>query len=87
MAKGGIGDAFAQLGQPEDALGFYDKAVAHSENGYTTPKFLYKAGITALDTKQYDKALSYFERIKEDYTSSEQARNIDAFIGMAEGGE
>lgn len=87
MAKGGIGDAFTQLGQPEDALGFYDKAVAHSDNAYTTPKFLYKAGITALETKQYSKALPYFKRIKEEYPSSEHARNIDAFIGIAEGGE
>lgn len=87
MAKGGIGDAFTQLGQPEDALGFYDQAVAHSDNDYSTPKFLYKAGVTALDTKQFDKALTYFKRIKEDYAASDQARNIDAFIGMAEAGE
>lgn len=87
MAKGGIGDAFTQLGQPEDALGFYDKAVAHSDNDYSTPKFLYKAGVTALDTQQFDKALTYFKRIKEDYAASDQARNIDAFIGMAEAGE
>lgn len=83
LAKGGLGDAFMQLGQPEDALEFYDKAIAHSNNDYTAPKFLYKAGVSALDLKQNDKALQYFQRIKDEYASSDEARTIDAFIGMA----
>lgn len=85
MAKGGIGDAFMQLGQPEDALGYYDQAIAHSDNDYTAPKYLYKAGVTALEVGRNDKALEYFQRIKEDYPDSGEARNIDAFIGMARG--
>jgi len=84
LAKGGLGDAFMQLGQPEDALGFYDKAIAHSPNDYTAPKFLYKAGVSALDLNQNDKALQYFKRIKDEYASSDEARTIDAFIGMAQ---
>ncbi len=83
LAKGGLGDAFMQLGQPEDALAFYDKAIAHSKNDYTAPKFLYKAGVSALDLNQNDKALQYFQRIKGEYASSDEARTIDAFIGMA----
>ncbi|CAM4290533.1 tetratricopeptide repeat protein [Zobellia nedashkovskayae] len=83
LAKGGLGDAFMQLGQPEDALGYYDKAIAHSSNNYTAPKFLYKAGVTALELKQNDKALAYFQKIKDEYSSSDEARTVDAFIGMA----
>lgn len=83
LAKGGLGDAFMQLGQPEDALEFYDKAIAHSNNDYTAPKFLYKAGVSALDLNQNEKALRYFQRIKDEYASSDEARTIDAFIGMA----
>lgn len=86
MAKGGIGDAFMQLGQPDDALSYYDMAIAHSDNNYTAPKYLYKAGITALELEENSKALDYFRRIKEEYPDSDQARNIDAFIGMAEEG-
>lgn len=86
VAKGGIGDAFMQLGQPEDALGFYDSAIGHSDNNYTAPKYLYKAGITALELGRKDKALQYFQRIKEEYSSSEEARSIEAFIGMAKAG-
>lgn len=83
LAKGGLGDAFMQLGQPEDALGFYESAVAHSANGFTTPKFLYKSGITALELQQKEKALKYFQRIKDEFSTSDEATTIDAFIGMA----
>ncbi len=87
LAKGGLGDAFMQLGQPEDALGYYEKAVAHNANDYTTPKYLYKAGVAALELGDKDKALKYFERIKEEFVSSNEARSIDAFIGMAKSGK
>ncbi len=87
LGKGGLGDAFMQLGQPEDALGYYEKAMAHSDNDYTTPKFLYKAGVTAMELNQNEKALQYFERIKNDFSSSDEARTIDAFIGMAKSGK
>ena len=83
LAKGGIGDAFAQLGQPQDALSYYEQAVSHSDNNYTTPKYLFKAGITALETGEKDKALQYFQRIKDDFSSVPEATNIDVFIGMA----
>ncbi|WP_405381655.1 tetratricopeptide repeat protein [Maribacter sp. LLG6340-A2] len=86
LAKGGLGDAFMQLDQPEDALGYYEAAIAHSNNEFTTPKFLYKAGVTALEMGEKDKALSFFERIKEEYPKSENAGSIDAFIGMAKSG-
>lgn len=87
LGKGGLGDAFMQLGQPDDALGYYEKAITHSNNDFTTPKFLYKAGVTAIELNQHDKALRYFERIKNDYAASDEARTIDAFIGMAKSGK
>lgn len=83
LAKGGIGDAFVQLGQAEDAISYYEKAFNHSINDFTTPKFLYKAGITALELGQNDKALQYFQRIKDDFPNADEASSIDAFIGMA----
>ena len=82
LAKGGIGDAFVQLGQPEDALGYYEGAISHDTNDYTTPKYLYKAGVTAMDLGQNDKALGYFQKIKDEFSSSEEAQTIDVFIGM-----
>ena len=87
VAKGRIGDAFMQLNQPSDALGYYEQAVAHNANDYSTPMYLYKAGIAAMELKQGDKALQYFQRIKDDFSKSDEAKTIDAFIGMAKSGK
>lgn len=84
LAKGGLGDAFAQLNQPEDALAYYEEAFQYHINDYLTPRFLFKAGITAMALKQYDKALAYFKRIKEEFPDSEEGRTIDVYIGNVE---
>jgi len=86
LAKGGIGDAFMQLGQPEEALTYYEQAFEHNENNFTTPKFLYKAGITSVELGMNEKALSYFRRIKEEFPDAAEAATIDVFIGMAQKG-
>lgn len=86
LAKGGLGDAFMQLNQASDALGYYEAAIKHSTNEYTTPKFLYKAGVTALEMGDKSKALGFFQRIKDEFSKSDAAVSIDAFIGMAKGG-
>lgn len=84
MAKGSIGDAFVQLNQQEDALGYYEDAAKMRKNEFTTPMFLYKAGITALDLGKTDAALTHFKNIKENYPTSTEGTNIDIFIGKAE---
>lgn len=84
MAKGAIGDAFMQLNQPQDALSYYEQAFAYNTNEYTTPRFLFKAGLTALSLKQADKALTYFKKIKDEFPQSEEGKTIDAYIGYAE---
>ncbi|TYB77053.1 tetratricopeptide repeat protein [Bizionia myxarmorum] len=84
MAKGSIGDAFVQLNQQEDALGYYEDAAKMRKNEFTTPMFLYKAGVTALDLGKTDAALKHFENIKENYPTSAEGTNIDIFIGKAE---
>lgn len=86
LAKGGIGDAFMQLGQPDEAMEFYQKAIDHSTNEFTTPRYLYKAGVTALELGNSSRALEYFEKIKTDYSTSPEAATVDTFIGMAKSG-
>ena len=84
LAKGNIGDAFVQLNQPEDALGYYEDAAKMRNNEYTTPMYLFKAGSIALDLGQADKALGYFKRIKDDYSNSTEASKVEVFIGKAQ---
>jgi tetratricopeptide (TPR) repeat protein len=84
IAKGGIGDAFVQLNQKEDALDYYIQAAEMKTNDYTTPMYLYKAGTIALELGKNVKALQFFNRIKNEFSTSTQAENIDVFIGKAE---
>lgn len=84
LAKGGIGDAFSQLDQPEDALEYYEMAVAHDDNSYTTPMYLHKAGVIAMKLGDKAKALIHFKRIEEEFKDSKQGNGIEALIGMAQ---
>ncbi len=84
IAKGGIGDAFAQLNQPENALEYYEKAISVSNNEFTTPMYLLKAGNIAMALGDNAKAIKYFQRIKDEFSASTEATNIDAYIGKAE---
>jgi len=83
LAKGNIGDAFTEINQPEDALKYYEDAANLRDNEFTSPLYLFKAGQTAMDMKNYDKAVALFEKIKKEYPLSEEAKQIDVFIQRA----
>ena len=83
VALGAIGDAFSDINQEEEALEYYEKAANKKANEFTTPLFLYKAGQTAMSLKKYDKAEKLFTQIKENYSKSDQGRDIEKFINAA----
>ena len=82
LATGSIGDCFAELNQLDDALEYYIKA-SESENNYTSPMYLYKAGTIAMRLNKFKRAEKCFNSIKLDYPKSSEAKNIDAFISKA----
>ncbi len=84
LALGGIGDAFSQLDQVEEALGYYEKAANTKTNDYTTPKFLLKAAITAMSLNKIDVAVPYLERIKTEFPKSVEANQVDVHLGKAQ---
>ncbi len=84
MAKGGIADAFLQLNQKEDALDYYIQAIALRKNTLTTPMYLFKAGIVALELNKPNEAANFFKEIKNNYPNSTPAKDIDLYIGKAE---
>ncbi|MDX6746141.1 tetratricopeptide repeat protein [Polaribacter sp. PL03] len=83
ITLGAVGDAFADINQPEQALEYYQKAASKKQNDYTSPLFLYKAGMTAMELKKFDKAASLFTEIKENYPTSDQGRDVEKFINAA----
>jgi tetratricopeptide (TPR) repeat protein len=83
LAKGSIGDCFAQLEQLDDALDNYEKAIDISTNDYTTAMYLLKAAHVSMELKENKKSYDYFSRIKSDFPNTIYAENIDVFIAKA----
>lgn len=84
LAKGGIGDAFLQLDQPEEALGYYEEAAKMRDNNFTTPKFLMKAAITAISLGDGGTAEEYLNRIQNEYPDSVEANRVSVYLGQAQ---
>jgi len=84
IAKGAIGDAFAQLNQQDDALKYYESAATMSKSELTAPMFLLKAGITAMSLGKKDVALKHFKAITTNYPKSSEASKAILYEGKAE---
>ena len=84
MAKGGIGDAFVQLEQLEDAYDYYLQAAASKANNFTRPMYLQKAGVIGLKIGKNKQSLEHFNTIKNDFPDSVEAKDVDVFIGKAQ---
>ena len=84
LAQGAIGDAYAQQNKSKEALEFYLKAADASQNNFTRPRFLLKAGTTALALNNKADALKYFTDIKDNFETSPESQQIDALIGLAQ---
>lgn len=82
IAVGAIGDAYAQKKDNAKALEYYEKAARAKANEFTTPRYLYKAGVMCVEMGKKADALKYFTEIKEQYESAPEAQQIDALIGM-----
>jgi tetratricopeptide (TPR) repeat protein len=84
LAKGAIGDAYSQKNQPKEALENYVKAAESNKNDFTTPRFLLKAGKTALALGNKADALKYFTDIKDNFEGAPEAASVDVLIGLAQ---
>ena len=84
LAKGAIGDAYAQLGQIEDAYAYYLEASQISENMYSTPKYLYKAAMLGAENGKIKQAISFLERIEKEYPKAEEAKWVAVQKGKLE---
>jgi len=83
MAKGGIGDAYLELGQKDKAVEYYLEAANLKVNDLTTPLYLMRAAFTYEDLGKFDKALEMYEKIQKEHNRSAEARDIEKYIEIA----
>lgn len=83
ISIGAIGDCHMEMNRVQEAIKFYLKASDKRENDFTTPYFLRKAGFAQELNKDYAAAASTYERVKKEYPSSAEGREIDRDIARA----
>jgi tetratricopeptide (TPR) repeat protein len=79
-----IGDAYVEMGEYEDAVNAYKKAISEYSNEYSTPIILKKTALVYEEMEDYQEANEFFRRIKEEYPESEEARDIEKYIARTE---
>lgn len=84
MKLGLLGDCYSQLKQYDEAADYYQQAADYSDNEFTTPMFLKKAGLALEETGNAQKALDNYKRIKEKYKTTSVGGDIDKYIARAE---
>lgn len=85
VSKGAIGDAYMQLGDINQAISYYEKAIANSDNSYTCPIYLKKCGLAHEALQQFDAAIAHYERIKSEFPESAEGQDIDKYLVVAQG--
>lgn len=81
--EGAIGDCYWDLGQEDKAASAYKKAIS-SENKLVSPIYLRRLGLLYLKKGDKTNAKEQFEAIKNKYSESVQAREVEKLIAMCE---
>ncbi|MBO7479334.1 MAG: tetratricopeptide repeat protein [Bacteroidales bacterium] len=74
-----LGDAYVGTGDLNAALASYEKAIKKAENMYAAA-YMLKAGLVCEELGNNDKALEYYQDIKDKYPQSLEAYDIDKYI-------
>ena len=80
IAVGAIGDANMELNKVDEAIKFYLKAAEKSNNNFTTPFYLKKAGFAYEQKSNFSEALALYERIQKEYGKSNEGKEIERDI-------
>ncbi len=75
-----IGDAYVQLNKYPEAVNYFLQAASYKKNTYAAA-YLLKAGLTYEAMGKPEEALKMYQSIKDDYSTTVEARDIDKYIG------
>lgn len=80
MSKQVLGDAYLEMEQNDKALACYQKAANVESNEILTPGVLLKIAIVQEMMQQYAQAISTYEKLRNEFPMSTEARDIDRHI-------
>jgi len=84
VALGAIGDSYMELNDIDQAINYYEKAVAKGDNNLTSPIYLFKAGLAYEDKQDFANAETQYKALKTNYPDSREAQTIDKYIARVE---
>ena len=84
LALGAMADANMELNNVAEAAKCYESAAVKSENGFTSPMYLLRAGMAYEMAGNYQKAIEIYNRIKADYPNSNEGFSIEKYIARAQ---
>ncbi|MEO9532134.1 MAG: tetratricopeptide repeat protein [Crocinitomicaceae bacterium] len=74
------GDCYVEKGDYDQAAQMFEEAAQREANEFTSPMFLKKAGLVYEKQGKNAEALTAYTKIKEDWSTSTEAGDIDKFI-------
>lgn len=82
-AKACIGDCYVALGDYQKALSSYEAAVAVND-GIWTPEYAFNAGLIAESLGNKEKALKFYNLVKDEYPASPRGAEVIKYISRVE---
>lgn len=81
-AKGVLGDAYMELNNPKKAMEAYEDAIGNASDNVMTPTYMLRLAMVCEMNNKIDDAKKYYHKIKDEYPQSEQARDVEKYLGM-----
>lgn len=77
-----IGDAYAELGNKQEAVDYYKKAgTYYADDNFNSPEYLFRAGLLYQELNNNSEAVKMFTTIKDKYPASQYGREIEKYLG------
>jgi len=74
------GDCHSELKSYDKALELYVQAAEEQDNEFTSPMYLFKAGLVAEKLKKFEDATTYYTRIQDEYPNYGAQKTIEKYI-------
>lgn len=80
-ASGALGDAYMETNNTAKAIDAYEKAISNPVDNVITPIYMQRLAMVYEMTNKIEDAKKYYKKIKDDYPQSEQARDVEKYLG------
>jgi hypothetical protein len=85
MRMGLIADCHSELKEYKKAVEKYVEASEEDINEFTTPMYLFKAGLNSEKVNDFKKATEYYTKVRDEYPGYASQITVDKYVARASG--